>query len=332
VQSRVSALTRPASRFRLADALALPSWLLVVLLFAAPIAFLCVCAFGTFDYDTGVVDWGWTLDNLTDLFSSTTFTAFLNSIVLSVVAMVTCIVIGYPIAYAMSLAQGRLQNLMLLGVIVPFWTSFVVRVYAWLTLLAPGQLVSKLLHLTGLFPADVDLSYTRIAIFIGMVYCYLPLAILPIFSALQGIDRNLVAAAQDLGHSPTASFFRITVPLSLSGVGAAALLVGVPSLGEYTIPAVLGGGKSLMIGNLISNAFTSTGNYAAGSAISILLLVLLIVIYGLSRIIVTLRGRSLASRVARGSIVERIEDSAAAVITTEPPLDPEPETAKAGIR
>jgi spermidine/putrescine transport system permease protein len=306
---------QPRSRFRLADVLAVPSWLLVVLLFAAPIAFLCVCAFGTFDYDTGVVDWGWTLSNLTDLFSSTTFTAFVNSIALSAVAMVTCVVIGYPIAYAMSLAGPRLQNIMLLGVIVPFWTSFVVRVYAWLTLLAPGQLVSKILHLVG-FPADIDISYTKYAIFIGMVYCYLPLAILPIFSSLQGIDRNLVAAAQDLGHSPTASFFRITVPLSLSGVGAAALLVGVPSLGEYTIPAVLGGGKSLMIGNLISNAFTSTGNYAAGSAISILLLALLVVFYGMSRIIVTLRRRALVPR-RPGSLADRLEDTVAAVVAKD---------------
>jgi spermidine/putrescine transport system permease protein len=280
-----------------------------VLLFAAPIAFLCVCAFGTFDYDTGEVNWGWTLQNLTDLFSSTTFTAFVNSIGLSVIAMVTCIVIGYPIAYAMSLAGPRLQNVLLLAVIVPFWTSFVVRVYAWLTLLAPDQLVSKILHLAG-FPADIDLSYTKYAIFIGMVYCYLPLAILPIFSSLQGIDRNLVAAAQDLGHSPTASFFRITVPLSLSGVGAAALLVGVPSLGEYTIPAVLGGGKSLMIGNLISNAFTGTGNYAAGSAISILLLALLVVIYGMSRVASTLRRRAGGPRLRRPDrLVDRLEDT-----------------------
>jgi spermidine/putrescine transport system permease protein len=214
----------------------------------------------------------------------------------------------------MSLAGSRLQNVMLLAVIVPFWTSFVVRVYAWLTLLAPDQLVSKILHLAG-FPADIDLSYTKYAIFIGMVYCYLPLAILPIFSSLQGIDRNLVAAAQDLGHSPTASFFRITVPLSLPGVGAAALLVGVPSLGEYTIPAVLGGGKSLMIGNLISNAFTGTGNYAAGSAISILLLALLIVIYGMSRAIGTLRRRSGAPRRRPGALVDRLEDTVTEVAT-----------------
>jgi spermidine/putrescine transport system permease protein len=309
----VSSITRPSSRFRLVDVLAVPSWLLVVLLFAAPIAFLCVCAFGTFNYDTGMVEWGWTLSNLTDLFSSTTFTAFVSSIILSVTAMVTCIVIGYPIAYAMSLAGPRLQSVMLLAVIVPFWTSFVVRVYAWLTLLAPGQLVSKILHLAG-FPADIDLSYTKYAIFIGMVYCYLPLAVLPIFSSLQGIDRNLVAAAQDLGHSPTASFFRITVPLSLGGVGAAALLVGVPSLGEYTIPAVLGGGKSLMIGNLISSAFTGTGNYAAGSAISILLLLLLIVLYGMSRIVTALRGRSLRRP---GTLADRLENSVAAVVAKD---------------
>ena len=295
-------IARSLGRFRLTDLLSLPSWLVVVLLFGGPIVYLGVSSFGTYDFGTGSVQWGWTIHNFTDLFSSTTFTAVLNSVTLSLVATIACVAIGYPIAYAMALASGRLQNWMLFAVIVPFWTSFVVRVYAWLTLLAPGQLVSKVLHLVG-FSADVDLSYSRYAIFIGMVYCYLPLAVLPIFSTLQGIDRNLVAAAQDLGHSPRASFFRITLPLSLPGVGAAALLVGVPSLGEYTIPTVLGGGKSLMLGNLISSAFTDLGNYAAGAAIAMLLLAFLIVLFVLSWVLSALYARSRA--ISLRSVVSR---------------------------
>ncbi len=256
-----------------------PTWAVVAGLFLLPTLFLLVASFATYDYDTGRLSWGFTLENYAGLFRSSTFVAFGNSILLSMTATVACVVIGYPIAYAISLTRGAVQNLLLLAVIVPFWTAFVVRVYAWITLLGTNDVVPTLLTATGLFPADLDLNYTPFAVFIGLVYCYLPLAILPIYAVLEQRDRNLVAAAQDLGYSPAKAFFRITFPMSLSGVGVAALLVGVPSLGEYTIPTVLGGGKTLMVGNLITNAFSVTGNYAAGSTIAVLLLVAIVVAY-----------------------------------------------------
>jgi len=256
-----------------------PTWLVVVALFVIPVLFLVSASVATFDYDTGRLSWGFTLENYANLFRSATIIAFGNSLLLSVTATVACLLIGYPIAYAISLTRGVMQNLLLLAVIVPFWTAFVVRVYAWLTLLGPGDLVPTILGATGLFGTDLDLNYTPFAVFIGIVYCYLPLAILPIYAVLEQRDRALTDAAQDLGYSPARAFFKITLPMSLPGVGVAALLVGVPSLGEYTIPAVLGGGKNLMVGNLITNAFSVTGNYAAGSAIAVLLLASIVIVY-----------------------------------------------------
>lgn len=256
-----------------------PTWVVVIALFLIPALFLVVASFATYDFNTGQLSWGFTLENYASLFRSTTIVAFGNSILLSVTATIACILIGYPIAYAISLTRGTVQNLLLLAVIMPFWTAFVVRVYAWLTLLGPGDLVPTLLTATGLFPEGLDLNFTPFAVFIGIVYCYLPLAILPIYAVLEQRDRGLVAAAQDLGYSPARAFFRITLPMSLPGVGVAALLVGVPSLGEYTIPAVLGGGMTLMVGNLITNAFTVTGNYAAGSTIAVLLLATIVLVY-----------------------------------------------------
>ena len=261
-----------------------PTWLVVVALFVIPVLFLVSASVATFDYDTGRLSWGFTLENYANLFRSATIIAFGNSLLLSVTATVACLLIGYPIAYAISLTRGVMQNQLLLAVIEPFWTAFVVRVYAWLTLLGPGDLVPTILGATGLFGPDLDLNFTPFAVFIGIVYCYLPLAILPIYAVLEQRDRALTDAAQDLGYSPARAFFKITLPMSLPGVGVAALLVGVPSLGEYTIPAVLGGGKNLMVGNLITNAFSVTGNYAAGSTIAVLLLASIVVVYLVPRV------------------------------------------------
>ena len=258
-------LPRPR-RISLGSAFAMtPTWVVVVALFVIPVLFLVSASFATLNY--------------ANLFRSATMVAFGNSLLLSATATVACLLIGYPIAYAISLTRGVMQNILLLAVIVPFWTAFVVRVYAWLTLLGPGDLVPTILSATGLFPAGLDLNYTPFAVFVGIVYCYLPLAILPIYAVLEQRDRALTDAAQDLGYSPTRAFFKITLPMSLPGVGVAALLVGVPSLGEYTIPAVLGGGMTLMIGNLISNAFSVTGNFAAGSTIAVLLLTAIVFVY-----------------------------------------------------
>lgn len=273
-------------RMSFGSALAMtPTWLVVVALFVIPVLFLVSASFATFDYDTGRLSWGFTLENYANLFRSATIIAFGNSLLLSITATIACLLIGYPIAYAISLTRGVFQNILLLAVIVPFWTAFVVRVYAWLTLLGPGDLVPSILTATGLFPDGLDLNYTPFAVFIGIVYCYLPLSILPIYAVLEQRDRALTDAAQDLGYSPARAFFRITLPMSLPGVGVAALLVGIPSLGEYTIPAVLGGGKNLMVGNLITNAFSVTGNYAAGSTIAVLLLASIVIVYLVPRLV-----------------------------------------------
>jgi ABC-type spermidine/putrescine transport system permease subunit I len=276
--------------------LSLPSWAVVLLLFAVPLLYLAATSIGTFDYDTGQISWGFTFENYAQMLSGTTAIAFVNSIELALEATVLCILIGFPIAYGMAIAPGRLQTVLLVAVIVPFWTSFVVRVYAWITLLSPHSVVPVGLSLFGLAEPGDDLNYTSSAVLIGLVYSYLPLAVLPMFVALSQQDRNLVVAAQDLGCSRLVAFWRVTFPLSLPGVAASALLVGVPSLGEYTIPAVLGGGKTLMVGNIVTAQFTVLGNFSQGAAIAFVLLATIAVVLLVPRL-----AYLLAQRIRRGA-------------------------------
>jgi spermidine/putrescine transport system permease protein len=187
------------------------------------------------------------------------------------------------VALAITQLKGRLQTMVLIGVIVPYWISFVVRNYAWLTLLGPHGWVTRAgqgLHVVGV---GADLRYTWGAIAVGMVYSYLPLMILPIFVALERIDPAVIDASADLGLTRWATLRRVQVPLAMPGIIAGALLVGIPSTGEYTIPAILGGEKTLMIGNIIANQFLSVGDFPFGAAIATALLSLMIVVLLISR-------------------------------------------------
>ncbi len=254
--------------------LTLPNWLITTLFFVVPIGFLVVVSFASIDYDTGEIVYDWTFGNYTRLGDAIYFQAFVRSIGLTLVATLGCLVIGYPTAYVISQTRGRAQTWLLIGVIVPFWTSFVVRVYAWLDLLKPSGLVTGNLIDMGVLDESTDLRYTSFAVFIGMVYTYLPLMILPIYATLERLDTSILEAAADHGMTRTRIFWKIVVPLSMPGVMAGSLLVGIPALGEYTIPAILGGQKTLMLGSLISNQFVVLGNFAYGSAIATALMLL----------------------------------------------------------
>ena len=254
--------------------LTLPNWVITTVFFVVPIGFLVVVSFATIDYDTGEIVYAWTLGNYTRLGDEIYFQAFVRSIGLTFVATIGCLIVGYPTAYVISQTRGRAQTWLLIGVIVPFWTSFVVRVYAWLDLLKPGGLVTGSLIDLGVLAKGTDLRYTSFAVFIGMVYSYLPLMILPIYATLERLDISILEAAADHGMTRTRIFWKIVVPLSMPGVIAGSLLVGIPALGEYTIPAILGGQKTLMLGSLISNQFVVLGNFAYGSAIATALMLL----------------------------------------------------------
>ncbi len=249
-----------------------------VLLLILPIAVLLLYSFWTTNLSTFKVEPVWTLANFASIVQPIYLQALGRSVLITLVTVVGCILLGFPLAYFISQASGKLQIALLLAVMIPFWTSFVVRTYAWLTLLGPAGTVTNLLATIGVVAAGTDLRYTQVAISIGMVYTYLPMMVLPLFATLEKLDTNLLDASADMGKSSCRTFFSVVVPQAKSGIAAGCLLVAIPALGEYTIPAILGGGKTLMIGNVIASEFTTTGNYSRGAALAAVLLVFVLVV------------------------------------------------------
>ena len=190
--------------------------------------------------------------------------------------------LGLTLAYFISRQGPRTQRLLLAAVIIPFWTSFIVRIYSWVDVLQNDGPLDSLAHTLGIVGprSHINLLYTPASIGIGIVYSYLPLMILPIYVSLEEPDRpgDLQRAGADLGATPWRQFRRIVLPLARPGIIAGCILVGVPALGEYVIPEILGGGKTLMVGNIIANQFQETGNYPFGSALSVTLMALLVVV------------------------------------------------------
>jgi ABC-type spermidine/putrescine transport system permease subunit I len=270
----VRRITRPGAR----DLLAAPSLLWTAAFFLAPLALLLVYSFGQIDIITFNVNWGWTLDNYHRIDDPLYLDPILRSIVLSASATLMCLVIGFPVALWASRLQGRAQTLALVAVMVPFWTSFVVRTYALVNLLSDAGPLARLLHALHLTSSlSLGIMYTPLAIAIGIVYSYLPLMILPLFVALERIDPALSEAAADLGAPRRRVFRRVVLPLAAPGIIAGCILVGIPATGEYVIPAILGGDKTLMLGNVIADQFLKVGDYPFGSALAMTLTVVLTV-------------------------------------------------------
>jgi len=209
-----------------------------------------------------------TLENYAALNNSLYLNTILRSLVLAVSATLGCLALGFPVAFFMSRQEPRMQRLLILAILLPFWASFVIRTYAWINVLDDNGPIAGALRAVGLLHGDLGLVYTSKAIAIGMIATYLPLMILPLFVALERIDQSLLAAASDLGASSRRTFRRVLVPLAKPGIYAGCLLVGVPATGEYVIPAILGGGKTLMLGNIIGDQFLTTGNYPFGAALA----------------------------------------------------------------
>lgn len=274
----------PARRMGLKERILLivPDTAANVLLLILPLAVILLYSVWTTDTATFTVKPLFTLENFQSIMQPIYVQALGRSVLITVSTVLGCILLGFPLAYFISQAPKKLQMVLLLAVMVPFWTSFVVRTYAWLTLLAPSGAVTQLLSLTGIVSPDADLRYTQTAITIGMIYTYLPMMVLPLFATLEKLDPNLLAASADLGGSSVRTFFSVVVPQARSGIAAGCLLVAIPALGEYTIPAILGGGKTLMIGNVIASEFTTTGDYSRGAALAaILMIVVLLVVVGM---------------------------------------------------
>jgi putrescine transport system permease protein len=201
---------------------------------------------------------------------------FLYSVKVAAVSTFWCLLIGYPMAYAIARSKPSTRNLLLMLIILPFWTSFLLRVYAWVGLLKTNGVINNTLLAMGLIDEPLTLLYTDFAVYVGIVYSYLPFMILPLYSNLEKHDLTLLEAAADLGARPFKAFFRVTLPLSMPGIVAGCLLVFIPAVGEFVIPSLLGRTDQLMIGTVLSAQFFGARNWPVAGAVAIVLLLVLL--------------------------------------------------------
>ena len=221
---------------------------------------------------------GLDLENFRTLLSDDLYVgAAVSSVRIAAVATLLLLAIGYPIAYAMAAAPARWRPLLLALVVLPFWTSFLIRVYAWIVILRPEGLLSQGLIGLGLLTEPLVILNTETAVFIGLVYAYLPFMVLPLYATLERLDDTLIEAAQDLGSPPWKAFWQVTLPLSLPGVVAGSLLCFIPIVGEFVVPDLLGGSETLMIGRTLWSEFFSNRDWPLASAVAIVLLVILVI-------------------------------------------------------
>jgi len=185
-------------------------------------------------------------------------------------------VVGYPLAWAVAQSPASVRNILLLLVILPSWTSFLVRVYAWMGLLNSNGILNRFLMWLGVIDHPLAILYTNTAVYIGIVYCYLPFMVLPIYTALTRIDYSLVEASLDLGARPLKTFFSVIVPLTKNGIIAGSMLVFIPAVGEYVIPELLGGPDSIMIGRILWQEFFNNRDWPVASALAVIILLILI--------------------------------------------------------
>ena len=203
--------------------------------------------------------------------------AYLSSIKIAVISTVLCLLIGYPMAYAIARMEPSTRNIALMMVILPSWTSFLIRIYAWIGILKNNGLLNNFLLWTGLIDQPLAIMHTPYAVYIGIVYAYLPFMILPLYANLVKLDLRLLEAASDLGAKPWKAFLKITLPLSKAGIIAGSMLVMIPVVGEFVIPEMLGGPDTLMIGRILWQEFFNNRDWPVASAVSIVMLVILIV-------------------------------------------------------
>ena len=256
--------------------LLLPATAWLVIFFVAPLFIVLIYSFlerGTY----GGVVWQFTLENIQRVFDPLYLDTFFRSVYIAVITTVVCLLIGFPLAFYIATRPPRARNALLLALMIPFWTNFLIRTYAWLNILRTNTgLINVSLMSIGLIKKPLPLFGNDFAIILGLVYGWLPDMVLPLYAALERLDWDLVEAASDLYASKSKVFQRIIWPLALPGVIAGSMLVFIPSLGAFVTPAILGGGKSLMIGNIISNQFLSAHDWPFGAALSTLMMVLML--------------------------------------------------------
>ncbi|MFO1122769.1 MAG: ABC transporter permease [Hyphomicrobiales bacterium] len=242
----------------------------------------CLLIFVLIFFERGIyggIDWSAaTLENIRRAFDPLYLSIFLDSALIAGLATILALIIGYPAAYAIAKAPAGRQTALLFLAMLPFWTNYLIRTYAWIVLLNPAGLINSLLLGSGLVSHPLPLLYNEFAVVLGLVYSYTPFVILAIYSALQRLDPSLAEASRDLGAGAATTFLRITLPLTAPGVAAGAVFVFVLSIGNFVTPDLLGGGKFQMVGNLIYDQFLSARDWPFGATLSALLIALMMVL------------------------------------------------------
>jgi len=255
--------------------LALPSFAYMVLFFAVPLIIVLVYSFATRTSTGSTALSDWNLDAYRKLGEPIVRNVVVRSVILALVTTVICLVVAYPFAWFCAHQRPTIRNLLLVAVMIPFWTNFLVRNYAWRILLSNGGPISSFTEAIGL--GETNILFTKTAVVIGLVYAYLPFMILPLYASIDRLDRRLVEAGRDLYGSGSQTFRRIVLPLTMPGVIAGSILVFVPSMGAYVTPELLGGGKETLLGSYIVTQFLTARNWPVGASMSFVLMAVMLV-------------------------------------------------------
>jgi len=259
----------------------LPISVWVILFVLAPLIIILVFSvLQTGDF--GRIVYKFTLKNYKLLIQAGYLQILIRSLLLSLLTSIFCTLIGYPLAYFISKYGGKWKTLFLLLIIIPSWTAYLIRLYAFKTITSRTGLLNNLLLQLRIISSPLELLYTPLTVVLGLVYTWLPFMILPLFASMDGLDPSLLEAAYDLGANPFSRFFKVTVPLTRGGLIAGTILVFIPSLGDWLVPALLGGAKVMMIGNLIAHKFIQIGDIPRGACLAIFLSAIVVLVLYLS--------------------------------------------------
>ncbi|WP_051540153.1 ABC transporter permease [Clostridium ihumii] len=257
-----------------------PVGLWLITFFVVPLILVFIFSFLSRG-EYGNIQLPFTLDNYKRLMTPMYFEILWKTVLIGILTTVGCLIIGYPFAYFIGRAKKKHRTLLLLLVILPFWTNSLVRTYAWIILLRTEGVINAILLKIGLISAPLEMLYTDAAVFIGMLYIMLPFMILPIYTSIEKLDMSYIEAANDLGASPYKTFREITLPLTKPGIIAGCMLVFIPTLGYFFISDLMGGSKTMLISNLIKNQFLTARDWPFGSSIAVVLIILMLIAIGI---------------------------------------------------
>lgn len=253
-------------------------WMLIFV--AIPLLYIIFISFMQRGTDVGVI-YTPTIANYTRMGSQLYFKVFMDSLIIAFVTTLLTLIFGYPFAYFSSKVPKKFNIVVLIIIIVPFWTNSLIRTYGWIILLRSQGIINHFLMLAGIIKEPLEMLYTYGAVLIGMVYTMFPFMVLPLYNSIEKLDRSYIEAAKDLGASRLKTFWTITIPLTMSGIIAGCILVFIPSVGLFFIPDLMGGSRVMLIGNLIRNQFLVSRDWPFGAALSIVMIVVSLILIGI---------------------------------------------------